>query len=287
MYIMLAQAWNILGGYAGYINFGLAAFYGVGAYSSAILASKFGFSGLVTVPLAGVITVIFALIIGVPSLRLRGPYFAILTLIIGFLTQALVFNLGFLTSGANGIFLKPLPFDSRSTEQIFFFVFLTLMVLTVITVYFIQHSKFGYALIAIREDEDPAEVLGVRTTDLKIRALLIGAFIAGVAGGIQAFRLSYIEPQGIFALEISIDVVLMTLVGGLGTWQGPLIGVPLVQLTAQLLRTGVTQLSIFGPTIPNEFNRVVFGIILVLIALYARDGVMGIFRKVRGRKFTV
>jgi branched-chain amino acid transport system permease protein len=286
MFIMLAQGWNILGGYGGYMNLGMAAFLGVGAYTSALLASRLGFPGFVTVPLAGVVTVVFALIVGVPSLRLRGPYFVILTLIIGFLTQSLVLNLSF-TGGGNGIYLSPLPFDGRSIEQIFYFIFLVLMILTVLVVYFVEHSKFGYALVAIREDEDPAEVLGVRTTALKIRALLIGAFIAGIAGGIYAFRLGYIEPQGLFSLDTSIDVVLMTLVGGLGTWQGPVIGVPLVLLTAQALRTGITQLSLFGSNIPNEFNRVVFGLLLILMALYAKDGVMGLFRKMRGRRFTV
>jgi branched-chain amino acid transport system permease protein len=286
MFVLLAQAWNILGGYTGYINFGMVTFFGIGAYATGILSSQYGISPFFAIPLSGLVAALFGMIVGIPCLRLRGPYFAILTLIIGFLTQVLVTNLS-ITGAASGLYLKVLPFDSFTNEQIFYYVFLVLMLLAVLLVFLIQHSKFGYALVAIREDEDPAEILGVRTTWLKSQALIIGVFIAGIAGGIYAFHTSYIEPQGTFNLDISIDVVLMTLVGGIGTWQGPLIGVPLMLLVAQVLRVGITQISLFGSNVPLEFDRVIYGLILVVVALLAPQGVMGLFRKVRGRRFTV
>lgn len=286
LYILLAEAWNILGGYTGYINFGMVAFFGIGAYTTGILSSQYGMSPFLAVPLSGVAGVLFGVIAGIPSLRLRGPYFAILTLIIGFVTQALVMNLP-VTGGASGIYLQPLPFDSFTTEQVFYYTFLALMLLAVSLVFLIEHSKFGYALVAIREDEDPAEILGVRTTWLKSQALLIGVFIAGIAGGIYALHTLYIEPQGTFSLDISINVVLMTLAGGMGTWQGPLIGVPLMMIIAQVLRTSITQIALFGSNLPPEFDRVIYGLILVIIALFAPYGVMGLFRRVRGRRFTV
>ncbi|MBE3566132.1 MAG: branched-chain amino acid ABC transporter permease [Thermogemmatispora sp.] len=286
MYILLAEGWNILGGYAGYLNFGMVTFFGVGAYTAGVLCTQYNVHPLLTIPLAGIMATVVALLVGVPALRLRGVYFAILTLIISFLTQVLVTNLD-ITGGASGIYMPSLPFDPFTNEQIFYYAFLGLMLLAVLLAFIIEHSRFGYALVAIREDEDPAEILGVRTTWLKTQALLLGAFLAGVAGAIYAFHTSYIEPQGTFSLDISIDVVLMSLVGGLGTWQGPVIGVPLMLVTAQVLRILAGELPFFGSTIPPEFDRVVFGIILILVALLAPYGVMGLVRRVRGRRLTV
>jgi branched-chain amino acid transport system permease protein len=240
----------------------------------------------VAVPAAGLVVVIFGVIIGLPSLRLRGPYFTILTLIVGFLVQTLALNTK-ITRGAMGIFVDPPPFAPRAIEQTFYFSYLALMVLATLVVYKIEHAKFGYALVAIREDEEAAAVLGVRTTWVKMMAFLAGAFMAGLVGGIYAYRISYIEPFGIFSLTLSINVVLMTIVGGSGTWQGPLIGVPLITLISELLRVGVTRIELFGTGIPSEFNRIVFGLILVIVALFAQQGIMGLFRRVRSRRFTV
>lgn len=286
MFVVLAEGWNILGGYGGYLNFGMVAFFGVGVYTAGVFSSQYKVSPLLAIPLSGVAAVIFAIIVGVPALRLRGPYFAILTLIISFLTEVLANNLN-ITGGASGIYLTPPPFDPISNAQIFYYSFLALMVLTVLMVFFIEHAKFGYALVAIREDEDPAAILGVRTTQVKLAALLLGVFVAGIAGGIYAYQLAYIEPQGTFSLDTSIDVVLMSLVGGIGTWQGPLIGVPLMLLVAQVLRIGIIQFAFSGASLPPEFDRVIFGLILVLVALFAPYGIMGISRKVRGRHLSV
>ncbi len=226
------------------------------------------------------------MIIGLPSLRLRGPYFTILTLIIGFLVQTLALNAK-ITRGALGIFVDQPPFGPQAIEQTFYFSYLILMIVAVWVVYKIEHSKFGYALVAIREDEEAAAVLGVRTTWVKMMAFLAGAFMAGIVGGIYAYRIGYFEPFGIFSLTLSINVVLMTIVGGSGTWQGPLIGVPLITLISEVLRVGITRVQLFGTGIPSEFNRVIFGLILVLVAMFAQQGVMGLFKKVRSRRFTV
>ena len=262
MFVILAQGWNILGGYGGYLNLGMAVFFGLGAYTTGILHG-YELPFYVAIPVAGLMAVIFGIIIGLPSLRLRGPYFTILTLIIGFLVQTL------------------------AIEQTFYFTYLVLMIIAVWAVYKIEHSKFGYALVAIREDEEAAAVLGVRTTWVKMNAFLMGAFMAGIVGGIYAYRIGYFEPLGIFSLTLSINVVLMTVVGGSGTWPGPLIGVPLITLIAEVLRVGITRVQLFGTGIPTEFNRVIFGLILVLVAMFAQQGVMGLFRRGRSRRFSV
>ncbi|HEY8486335.1 MAG TPA: branched-chain amino acid ABC transporter permease [Limnochordales bacterium] len=286
LYVVLAQAWNLLGGYAGYLNLGMAVFFGVGAYTTAILNARYGIAPLAAVPAAGLASCLAAAMVGIPSLRVRGSYFAILTMILGFLAQVVALN-SKLTRGAMGIYVSPLPWDRRLVEQVFYFIYLALAVGTTWLVARLERSRFGYALVAVREDEDAAQVLGVRTTWVKMAALLAGALLAGAAGGIYAQRIGYLEPTGTFSLDISIDVVLMTLVGGAGTWQGPVIGVPLVMLLAEALRVGITRVALFGSRVPTEFNRVVLGAVLIVIALYARHGVMGLIRPVRGRRLTV
>ncbi len=285
-FIILAQGWNILGGYGGYLNLGMAVFFGLGAYTTAIMVNRELIPPIIAVPLAGVVGTAFALLIGLPSLRLRGPYFTILTLIIGFLVQQLVLNADF-TRGALGILIDPLPLQPRGIEQVFYFTYLVLMIASVYLVYRIENSKFGYALVAIREDEEAAAVLGVKTTQVKMYAFMLGAFMGGMVGGIHSYRIGYVEPLGIFSLTLSINVVLMTVVGGSGTWQGPLIGVPLITLISEVLRVGITRIDRFGISIPLETNRVVFGIILVLVALFAQQGIMGLFKRVRSRRFSV
>jgi branched-chain amino acid transport system permease protein len=283
LFVVLAQAWNLLGGYAGYLNLGMAVFFGVGAYTTGILAHRYGWPPLATAPLAGIAAVVWAAAVGIPSLRVRGPYFAILTMILGFLVQSLAYNAA-LTRGAMGIYVTPLPWDRHTVEQVFYFTYLALALVVTWGVAMVERSRFGYALVAIREDEDVAEILGVRTTRIKIGALLAGALLAGITGGLYTQRIGYIEPTGTFSLDISIDVVLMTMVGGAGTWQGPMIGVPLVMLLAELLRVGVTKVALFGTRVPVEFNRVVLGCALILIAIYAREGLMGVLRPVRARR---
>jgi branched-chain amino acid transport system permease protein len=211
MFVALAQAWNILGGYAGYINFGMAGFFGVGAYTTAILFHEFQFSPFVTAVLGGAAAVVIAFAVGVPSLRLRGSYFAIVTLIITFAIQLVVFDVP-ITQGSMGITLAALPFPPHVASQVFYFTFLILAMLATAAVYFIERSRFGYALVAIREDEDAAGVLGVRTTAVKTLALVIGAGMAGIVGGIYSAYILYIEPSGTFALDISLDVVLIAIV---------------------------------------------------------------------------
>lgn len=268
MYIVLTQAWNILGGYGGYLNFGMATFFGAGAYTTAMLFHFYQVSPFLTAPLGGLAAAVLGFIIGIPTLRLRGAYFAIVTMIITFALHILVMDLP-ITQGALGIYLAPLPLTPLGVERLFYFLFLGFALAVTILVFALEHSRFGWALVAIREDEDAAEILGVRTTAVKWIANALGAGIAGIAGGFYAQRILYLEPSGTFAFDISLNVVLMALIGGAGTWQGPLIGAPLVLLVADALRVTVT----------SEVNRVIFSLIVILIALFAPGGVMSVARR--------
>jgi len=270
LYVVLTQAWNILGGYGGYLNFGMVTFFGVGAYASAVLFQYFELSPFLTAPLAGLVSAVLGLLIGIPTLRIRGAYFALVTMIITFAVQTLVLDLP-VTQGALGIYLQPLKLSPLNLERLFYFLFLGCAVIVTVLVYAIEHSNFGWALIAIREDEDAAEIVGVRTVEVKWIANGIAAFIAGVVGGLYAQRIMYIEPTGTFAFDISLNVVLMAVIGGAGTWQGPLIGAPLVLLVADALRVTVT----------SEVNRAIFSVVVILIALFIPGGVMGVWTRWR------
>ncbi|MGH6725525.1 MAG: branched-chain amino acid ABC transporter permease [Pseudolabrys sp.] len=272
MYVVMTQAWNILGGYGGYFNFGIVTFFGVGAYTTALLFHYFGLSPFLTAPLAGVSAGLLAFLIGIPTLRLRGAYFAVVTMIVTFAMQILVLDLAF-TQGALGVYLTPRDLGPRATEQLFYFVFFGLSVAATALVYAIQHSNFGWALVAIREDEDAAEIIGVRTTSVKWLANAIAGFAIGLVGGIYSMRILYIEPTSTFSLDISLNVVLMAVIGGVGTWQGPLIGVPIILLVAEALRVTVT----------SEVNRVIFSLVVIVMALYAPRGIMGLTRRIRAK----
>lgn len=272
LYAVMTQAWNILGGYGGYLNFGTVTFFGVGAYTSAILFEYFKVSPFWTAPVGGLLAALVAILIGIPTLRLRGAYFAVVTMIITFAVQILVLDLPF-TQGALGIYLQPLPLSPLAVERLFYFLFLGLAVLVTVLVYAVEHSNFGWALVAIREDEDAAEVIGVRTTMIKWIANAAGALIIGVAGGLYAQRILYLEPTGTFAFDFSLNVVLMAVIGGTGTWQGPLIGAAVVILVAEALRV----------TFTSEVNRVIFSLLVILIALYVPGGVMSVVGHLRKR----
>jgi branched-chain amino acid transport system permease protein len=273
MYIVMTQSWNILGGYGGYFNFGIVTFFGVGAYTTALLFHFFQLSPFLTAPLAGLAAALLAFVIGIPTLRLRGAYFAVVTMMVTFAMQILVLDVPF-TQGALGIFLTPLDFDPRTVEQLFYFVFLGLAIAATALIYAIQHSNFGWALVAIREDEDAAEIVGVKTTAVKWIGNALAGFATGLVGGVYSIRILYIEPTTTFSLDISLNVVLMAVIGGAGTWQGPLIGAPLVLLVAEALRVTVT----------SEVNRVIFSLVVIVMALYAPRGIMGLVRRLRGRR---
>lgn len=273
LYVVLTQAWNILGGYGGYLNFGMVTFFGTGAYASAILFHYFGLSPFLTAPAAGVAAAIAGLLIGIPTLQLRGAYFALVTMIITLAVQILVLNLP-ITQGALGIYMQPIGLTPLGMERLFYFLFLGLAVLVTVLVYAIERSNIGWALVAIREDEDAAEIVGVRTVEVKWLANALACFIAGTVGGLYAQRILYIEPTGTFSFDISLNVVLMAVIGGPGTWQGPLIGSPVVLLVADALRV----------TFTSEVNRVIFSIIVIIIALFIPGGVMGVWQRWRRQR---
>ena len=265
MYAALAGSWNIMGGYAGYLSFGHAAFFGLGGYTTALLLVYLGWSPFLTLPLAGVVAAIFAVITGYPCLRLRGPYFSLITLIIGLAAHSIVLNLPF-TKGSTGLYIPFPPVDIFTNHVIFYEAMLALLVLTTLALRWVERSKLGIGLTAIREDEDAAQTLGVNATRLKLNAYILSAFLAGLVGGVYSYYKSYLEPSFFFATSISITVALMALFGGRLSWVGPLLGAAVLTVVNESLTT----------LVQAQTARIVFGLLLIIVIMFMPDGLMSV-----------
>lgn len=267
MNISLTVGWNILGGYAGYVSFGHAAFVGTGGYTTAILLDQFGWSPLLTTPLAGLISALIAFIIGYPSLRLRGPYFSVITLVISLAIAAFLLNFPGVNTAA-GIFVTP-PTDSvYSSSLILFGMMAVVMFITLIIAHVIDKSRFGLGLIAIREDEEVAATQGVNATKVKLLAYVISAGFAGIVGGIFAWYQGVIYIDSMFSVNLSVMIVLMAILGGTNSWIGALIGALLVTITNEVLIL----------SIGSNISQIIFGVLLVVAMLYLPNGIVGWFK---------
>lgn len=276
LYVALTSAWNLLGGYAGYLNFGSVMFMGTGAYTTAIAASSFGINPFYTLPLAAVTAGALAAVVGIPGFRLRGDYFAVATFVLTLALMQLAFALD-ITGGATGLFIES-PFDSLEVSVRWFCLFfLALAVAAALCNWIVEHTRWFSALVAVREDEDAAEVLGVPTLRVKLAAFTIGATISGLAGSLYVTQLLFLEPIGAFDFQVSLAVVVAAVLGGKGTWWGPVVGACLTQFLLLQLLTRV----------PGTWNQFIFGAVLIVAVLLAPRGIAGLFERARGRRFGV
>jgi branched-chain amino acid transport system permease protein len=275
LYVVLATSWNIIGGFAGYLSFGHVAFFGIGAYATAMMMKGLNLSPLLTVlstiP-AGAISAFVALIIGYPCLRLRGPYFAVITLCFAFVVDLGIKNLDIL-GGPEGLWLKSMDLPINIIRAIFFEVMMSVMVLSIAVGLWISRSKFGAGLQAIKEDEEVAQTMAINAPKLKIQAFALSAFFPGVAGGIYAYYLTYIHVDTVFDVNISILIVLMALFGGGGTWLGPLIGAVMLTLINEWLSTFVRA----------EYARMIYGCLFIVVIVFMPNGIMEFFKKTKSK----
>jgi branched-chain amino acid transport system permease protein len=228
MYVGLATAWNIMGGYTGYISLGHAAFFGFGAYVLGLLLAHLnipaGYAPFLFVPLAGALTALLAVAIGWIALRTRAATFVIVTIAFMFMLQLLAENLVSLTGGGAGLGL-PVPSWAGDVFAIpFYYVMVALALLGLAASWWIRRSKFGLGLLAIRDDEDKALAVGVPTRAFKLAAFVISAALVGMIGAVYGYFISYIYPQFVVDPLIGISMVLMVFFGGMGTLSGPVIG---------------------------------------------------------------
>ncbi len=270
LYVALGSAWNILGGFAGQLSLGHAAFFGIGAYTAAIIASKTAFSpwwALIAGP-AAVLPV--ALLVGWICFRLRGPYFTLATIAVGEVVRLIALNWTTLTGGAVGVVIRP-SLLSGTSKLPYYYVVLVIAVVTVTLCHLMSRRKLGYYLMAIREDEETAESIGIDTTSYKLRALALSAALTAMAGAFYANYFLFVDTTTVLPLALSVEIVLIAIIGGLGTVAGPVLGAVLLKLSSEIFR--------------NEFaqaNLLIYGALLVLVILFMPDGLMGGFRRLFG-----
>ena len=269
-FIVLAVAWSILGGYAGYVNFGTSAFFGVGVYTAVFLFKATGAPLVVQIAAAAIIGALLGFAVGLVTLRMQGIYFSIATIAMTIIIETTVTNWRYV-GGAAGIQLQrpPVmpPFDTY--VQMLFFVQALLVVLAIATARYMQISWMGRGLQALKDDELAAECTGVPTLRLKVLACVISGALMCAAGAPAAMYLQYADPSSAFNLNYSVSVLAMSLIGGTAHWIGPVLGAILLGTTQQLLTV----------TISSEVNVLVLGMMLVLFVVGAPEGLIGLFRR--------
>jgi branched-chain amino acid transport system permease protein len=271
LYAAAAVSWNIFSGYTGYNSLGHATFFGFGAYAIAMISVNQhlpgGFALFLLVPVAGVVAALVAIPIGWILLRTRGHAFVIITLITVFIFQLVATDLRGLTEGSAGIFLPFTGFDPGWFLLPFYYVELAILVLAVLVSWYIRNSKYGLGLLAIRDDEDRAEGLGVRTGGSKLIALVISAFFMGMVGAIHAYFLGAVYPQQVFDPALTITIVLMAFLGGVGTLSGPILGAVILEVAQQY----------FGLNSQIGYFQIFLGALFLIVMLLMPRGIVRSF----------
>lgn len=285
IYCSLCVSWNVVGGYTGYLSFGHAAFFGFGAYVSALLYTHTGMPPYGAILLAGIFSSILATGIGYPCLKVKGPYFAVVTFATVPMLKIMFENLEF-TGGVQGIFIK----SSFNTPTIYL-ITLCLMVLSALMAVLIEKSAIGIGFTSIREDEDAAETIGINTSKIKTLAFALSAFFPGMVGGVFSFYKLYINPSTVFSEEMSILIVLFSLFGGTMRWIGPIIGASILVTIDRVLHiySGIIidwleYLPYFKKVFPyfssGILASVLFGLILILVIIFMPKGILGWLEKI-------
>ncbi|HTS03620.1 MAG TPA: branched-chain amino acid ABC transporter permease [Thermoanaerobaculia bacterium] len=266
--VILASAWNILGGFGGQVSLGYSAFLGIGAYTT-VLLSLGGVHPFLSLPLGAALAALFSVVIGLPAFRLRGPYFTIATIGVGEAVRVSASSVSF-TGGSSGLRMPAGSFDFTLNYE----AMAALAALTVAAAALVRKSAFGRALAAIRQDIDAAEALGVNATRFKLEAHALSAAIVALAGSLYAINFQYIAPGSVFDFRLSLSIVLMPIVGGVGTVAGPVLGA-VVFSTLQIKLLAIPAL--------RDSYLFLYGALLILVMLYEPKGLVGLARRAAAR----
>ncbi len=270
-YVVLATAWNILGGYTGYVNFGTAAFFALGAYTSVALGKLVSLPIPVLMLAAGLISGIVGLGMGYLTLRLRGVFFAIATLALAVVVQTLITNWDFVGGSRGAYTVRPAAVELiGSYVQYLFLVMLALAVIALTVAHAIEGSRLGYGFATIRDDEAAAEASGVPTLRLKLVATTLSGALMGMAGAPLPYYVTYLDPASGFNLAYAVNSIAMPLIGGMTSWIGPLIGALLLGSVQQV----ATVSNWFGGH--PEINLLMVGLLLILFVIAAPNGIVGL-----------
>src|SRR5690349_7217960 len=274
-YVVLATAWNILGGYTGYVNFGSAAFFAVGAYASIFFHRTYPLPIPVLIVIGGVLSGVLGLGMGYLTLRLRGAFFAIGTLALAVVLQTIVTNWTYLGGARGAYVIRPTEIDFIGPYiEYLFLLMLALAILAVAIARGIEHSQLGYGFATIRDDELAAEASGVPTLRLKLIATTISGALMGMAGAPFPYYIGYLQPSSTFGLDYAVNSIAMPLIGGTTSWVGPLIGAVLL---GSLQQTATV-------TISSAVNLLIVGFLLVIFVIIAPNGIVGLVHTYLQRK---
>lgn len=259
---VLAQSWNIIGGFTGYPSFGNSVFYGLGSYGVAIAMVQWKLSFGIGLLFGVALAVAFALLLGLPVLRLRGPYFAIATLALGQVMTAIVSNLE--VAGRNIGLVLPI----LRNDVLFYELSLIVLAAVTVTVAWLTRSRFGVGLVAIRENEESAAVMGINTTLYKVLAFTLSGAFTALAGGIHAYWITFLDPESAFDISLNVKMIIMTVFGGSGTVFGPLFGAFLLSGISEVLATAMTSVA-----------SLFFGLVIVLVVVLIPRGLADLTRR--------
>ncbi|MGD9922173.1 MAG: branched-chain amino acid ABC transporter permease [Pseudorhodoplanes sp.] len=291
-FIVLATAWNILGGYCGYVNFGSAAFFAIGAYTTVVMTKLPAFANrhlpediaaLVGIPpipvlilLAGVVAGLVGLGTGYLTLRLRGVFFAIATLALAVVLQTLIVNWDFVGGSRGAYVIRPatVPVLGINYIEYLFLVMLVLVVVALTTARAIERSRLGFGFATIRDDELAAEASGVPTLRLKLVATTLSGAFMGMAGAPFPYYIGFLEPSSAFGLAYAVNAIAMPMIGGTTSWVGPLLGAILLGTLQQLATV----------TISSAVSLLIVGLLLVFFVIIAPNGLIGLWQQFFGRK---
>ncbi len=299
--IIQGQAWNVIGGYAGQYSVGHSAFFGMGAYATMMLLEINHIPPWWGIWAAMASAVLLSLVIGSITFRLRGPYFVLASISVAEIIRLATLHFKGFTRGAEGFLLSSIPplhlFGMEIeffTKRSFYYVGLLIAVVTILANVAVQHSKLGYYFQAIREDQDAAHSLGINLAFYKNVALAISAALTAAAGGFFAMFVKFIDPNIVFGLDVSVQIVLICIVGGIGTILGPVLGAMVLVPLSEILRNprGLVQVGVvsadsavvrFIETYLSNAHLLVFGILVVVVILFAPEGVLGVIRRIVAR----
>jgi branched-chain amino acid transport system permease protein len=275
-FVILATAWNILGGYTGYVNFGSAAFFAIGAYSTVVLYNAYKAPLVVMIVTGTLVAGLAGLGLGYLTLRLRGVFFAIASLALAVVLYTFVVNWDYVGGARGAYVLQPreVPFGLPRYIHLLYIAMVLMAAVSLIVARVIEKSTLGRGLAAIRDDELAAECSGVPTLRLKILSTMLSCALMGMAGTTFPFYLSFVEPSSAFSLSYAVNSIAMPLIGGMMSWVGPLIGAVLLGTVQQLVQV----------TISSAWNLLIVGVLLVLFVTLAPSGIMGWVEAWRRRK---
>ncbi|WP_051404954.1 branched-chain amino acid ABC transporter permease [Bacillus cihuensis] len=278
LYATISGAWNILGGYGGQLSLGHAIFFGLGAYTSTLLYLNFGVSPWLGFLIAAVLSILVGLLIGWPAFRLKGTYFTLTTIACAEVIRYLTLYFRDITKGALGVNIR---FEPSFANLIFreysayYFIALVLFAISIAIAIWVDKTKIGYYLKAIREDEDGAETLGIHVTKYKMIAMAISAGMTGIAGVFYAQYMLFFEPISVFNINFSIEIALIAIIGGVGTVFGPVLGAFIIIPLNEFLRSAFPALS--------GMNYLIYGVVLILIVSFLPNGLLPLIKRIPGK----